>query len=423
MAGENDDEDMADLFSFGSGEFGMESLEGSDSPRGNPPTNLPSAPAVSAAPFRSNSDDEFLDLLEDAPDLLSGPALATADHSHSHDAETQEILAWLDEEKPTVAETTKEETKKETTDAAALSTTEAATSSSPAKPTETAAPAPPPPPTETVVALPPVFKDLTSALASSQSTVGQIRRLAAEQLDDITHANRPNLFCRLLTGKSLNATQTQSSLVDAFTSWQTSEARKDEIAPRWMQLTCESLAERVAESLEKTQATHRDKEDCRQDLLDVLQYHERALPKSDKEESSRDWFIPPVAAALLGYSIPAPVASVLLSQIVGQHMPALALQSTERWEAAKGLHQHLYWLACYHLPLLVFHLDRYVLGAVFLVVETKRGGVLTLFYVVAAIGPVGVPHAYPRIKKMKARKLPQRRHGMWTSAGWCLPLG
>lgn len=362
MGDSSDDDDMADLFSFGSGEQGMGGISGeagSSSPLGK--ASLPSMSAVSAAPFRSNSDDEFLDLLEDSPELLSGPSPATST-SISHDSDTQEILAWLDEEKPTVVEPAESET---TTEEAAISLT-AESSSDSASSAKPATPAPPPAPTETVVSLPPIFRSLASALASTQSTVGQIRLLAAGQLDDITHANRPDLYCRLLTGKSLGTTQTQSSLVDAFTSWQTSEARKDELAPHWMQLACESLAERVAQSLEKTHATHRDKEACRQDLLDVLQYHVRGLPKSSdnehQEEKNRDWFIPPVAAAFLGFSVPAPVASVLVGQIVAQHMPVLALQSSERWEAAQGLHQHLYWLACYHLPLLVFHLDRYVVS-------------------------------------------------------------
>ena len=43
-------------------------------------------------------------------------------------------------------------------------------------------------------------------------------------------------------------------------------------------------------------------------------------------------------------------------------MPILALTPAERLEAAKSLHSHFYLLACYHLPLLVFHLDRYAPG-------------------------------------------------------------
>ena len=353
---------MADLFSFGSGD--QEGSNPANTATSTTATGSASdgdvATAVSAAPYRSNSDDSFLDLLEDSPDLLSGSSsLSTA----PHDAETQEILAWLDEEKSPATSTTEQQGTKEDEEQSTDKTSTAASATTSPK-AETKSPSktnvPPAVPKETVVALPPVFKSLTSALASSQATVGQIRHLAADQLDDITPMNRSDLYCRLLTGKSLNAIQSQSSLVDAFTSWQTSEARKDEIAPSWMQLSCEALAQRVAESLEKTHATHKDKEACRQDLLDVLQYHARGLPKSNEDEEQPDVFIPPVAATFLGFSVPAAVASVLTTQLMGQHMPVLALQPAERWEAAQGLHQHLYWLACYHLPLLVFHLDRYV---------------------------------------------------------------
>lgn len=347
----DDDDDMADLFSFGSGDFEI------DSP---PEDNVVGGTAashdlgvISAAPYRSNSDESFLDLLEDSPELLSGPSVLPS--GVTHDAETQEILAWLDEEKPTLVES-ELESDKDSDNNDKPETTNESLSSTPA-----------PVPTETVVALPPVFHTLVEALASSQATVGQIKRLAAANLDDITPANRPGLYARLLvSGKSLDAIQTQSSLVDAFHGWQSSEARQDELAPQWLQLACDPLAERVAESLDQTLATQRDKEACRQDLIDVLQYHMRGLPRkpsgndTDTEQPDSDWFIPPVAATFLGFGIPAPVTSVLLTQVMGQHMPVLALQAEERWEAAQELHQHLYWLACYHLPLLVFHLDRYV---------------------------------------------------------------
>lgn len=341
-----DDEDMADLFSFGSGDHGGGSDIATDVPVNSPPVPL------SAAPFRSSSDEEFLDLLEDSPDLLSGPSLGDGNAGGTHDAETQEILDWLDDEKPTSTDSTEDEKMTELSKGGSNTTHENATSakSNPTRPIV---------PTETVVTLPPVFKSLTAALASSQATVGQVRILAAEQPDQITNLNRPDLYCRLLTGKPLQTIQKQSSLVDSFNTWQGSEARKDELPSSALGETCEALANRVAESLEKTHATHRDKEDCRQDLLDVLQYHFRGQPKSgDQDSQSVDLFLPPVAATLLGFGLPAPVTSGLLQQITGQHMPLLALQDTERWEAAQGLHQHLYWLACYHLPLLVFHLDR-----------------------------------------------------------------
>jgi hypothetical protein len=51
----------------------------------------------------------------------------------------------------------------------------------------------------------------------------------------------------------------------------------------------------------------------------------------------------------------------MLTSIMGI-IPLLALTQEERWEAAKSLHTQFYLLACYHLPLLVFHLDRYAPG-------------------------------------------------------------
>ena len=335
----HDDDDMADLFSFGSGDHGGDDFAADESP-------------LRAAPFRSSSDEEFLDMLEDSPELLSGPIVGGAATGGAHDAETQEILDWLDEEKPAVADSTETEKNTEAAEGEAGTKTTQSNATSPKS-----TPSPKVVPTQTVVALPPVFKSLPAALASSQATLGQVRRLAAEQSDQITDLNRADLYCRLLTGKSIHATQTQSSLVDSFNTWQGSEARKDELPSPALTEICETLAERVAESLEKTHATHRDKEDCRQDLLDVLQYHLRGQNKSGVEDSV-DVFVPPVAATLLGFSVPASVTSGLLQQIMGQHMPLLLLQDAERWEAAQGLHQHLYWLACYHLPLLVFHLDR-----------------------------------------------------------------
>ena len=41
-------------------------------------------------------------------------------------------------------------------------------------------------------------------------------------------------------------------------------------------------------------------------------------------------------------------------------MPILALTTKERQEIAMILHRQFYFLACYHLPLLVLHLDNFV---------------------------------------------------------------
>ena len=50
----------------------------------------------------------------------------------------------------------------------------------------------------------------------------------------------------------------------------------------------------------------------------------------------------------------------MLSQIIPSFMPILALTTKERQEAATILHRQFYLLACYHLPLLVLHLDKHM---------------------------------------------------------------
>jgi len=75
-----------------------------------------------------------------------------------------------------------------------------------------------------------------------------------------------------------------------------------------------------------------------------------------------DPLIPPVALAILQAGIPTAAASVVLSHIEPAAMPLLRLGNSERYKAAKALHSEFYLLACYHLPLLVMHLDRHCPG-------------------------------------------------------------
>jgi predicted metal-dependent hydrolase len=75
-----------------------------------------------------------------------------------------------------------------------------------------------------------------------------------------------------------------------------------------------------------------------------------------------DSLLLPVALAILETGIPLAAASVILSQIEPSFMPILRLEHDERYLAAKALHSDFYLLACYHLPMLVFHLDRHCPG-------------------------------------------------------------
>lgn len=74
----------------------------------------------------------------------------------------------------------------------------------------------------------------------------------------------------------------------------------------------------------------------------------------------QDPLLPPVACAILSAGVPKTAAAVMLSHIVPHFMPILALTRKEREQAAQLLHRQFHLLACYHLPSLVLHLDRYL---------------------------------------------------------------
>jgi hypothetical protein len=85
--------------------------------------------------------------------------------------------------------------------------------------------------------------------------------------------------------------------------------------------------------------------------------------KKDEEPQTIEWksLLGPIAATLLSANIPVEVASVMLSKIIST-LPLISLAKFERVTAVKSLHQQLYFLVYYHLPLLVLHLDRYAPG-------------------------------------------------------------
>ena len=109
---------------------------------------------------------------------------------------------------------------------------------------------------------------------------------------------------------------------------------------------------------------------------------EEGAPKEKGPSEEYDPHVALVVAVLLAASIPLPIASVLLTRLFSTSLPLMSLsdvsfptevdgrddeakgsggtyQETERFIAARALHSKLYLLACYHLPLLVTHLDRH----------------------------------------------------------------
>ena len=198
---DEDDDDIAELFSFG--------VENSDVVVGSvgPDSGADDAQAAGSR-HRSNSDDSLLDMIENegVKGVLSGGGLMA-----DHDAETQDILNWLDTEDDTAV-------------------TELLIDHH-AQDDESETMPPPPPQVEpTVVALPPIFATLQEALDSKQSTSEQIRLLALTE-PSISKEQRPELYCRLICNKTLKETQT-SSLADSFDHWsqsRTSDGAADSV--------------------------------------------------------------------------------------------------------------------------------------------------------------------------------------------------
>ena len=246
---------------------------------------------------------------------------------------------------------------------------------------------------------PPLPESLPLALASSETSVSQIRQLAIgtklvprsssgsttntttpPPLDD-DNVNktlsewmteqpslRSELYCRLVCGNKSLAHIQSSSLADAFSSW---DFASSTVAHTWIPVATRYCLETMP-PLEQPQLQGSVHDTLQQDLMKLLAYHSNnnqhkdnnsSSLSSSSSNSSMDVLIPCVARVLLAAGIPVAAASVVLGQVQAQVMPLLALDpNEERWEAALSLHHALYLLAAYHLPLLVVHLDRHLPG-------------------------------------------------------------
>jgi hypothetical protein len=177
-----------------------------------------------------------------------------------------------------------------------------------------------------------------------------------------------------------------SSLADSFEQWRSSRTGEDQWSVpekeyvQWIR-QC-PLSQKIADE------TNRSILDCEKDLLDIILYHhqqhqekvssttsvtsttsgnEEVINEHENTNTNNrldepDALIPTVATTILSCGVSATGAAVLLAQAIPHCMPLLALPVDERWEASLLLHTELYLLACYHIPLLVFHLDRYIPG-------------------------------------------------------------
>ena len=204
-----------------------------------------------------------------------------------------------------------------------------------------------------VVEKKPIFSSLSDALRSNASTIEDVRLLFGREIGtdgirSISSEDRAYLWTKVICGKTMEDVD-NSSLADSFREWQ-----------KTYNIAADSDGERLsmfdallmkASSIDNSNELY---ETTREQLLSVLNFHGQGKGSSAKT----DKLLPPVAYAILRTGMPLAVASVVLSQIEPKAMPLMRLSNEERFLAAKALHADFYLLACYHLPLLMMHLDR-----------------------------------------------------------------
>jgi len=391
---DDDDDEMLDMFSFGA--EAAAPLASTDPPvsssNGNASIKPPSGDAGNGSPnviksstttvkIGDKSDDEdnhsdasndsFLDLLENAEhtdlsvlDNIGAMAISTNGDSKkrnhtTEDSDMQDFLDWLDDDDKKGSELFKRQEEE-------LSFLEP--------------PRPPPlkdsllKPTDDIpdpVIATEKFQSLEEAVMSTESSKADIRKLLEQEEFVVSSELRPHLWSKIICDKTLEETL-QSSLADSIQKWEQEYLKNgssnkaateiDETTKskqlQWLETQSEYLGERII-----TVVDHGDIQFYREALKAILKNHFNTgcVDSDDDDDSSwKDQLIPPVLCAILSCGAPPPAACVMLSQIIPTFTPILALTTMERQETATILHQQFYLLACYHLPLLVLHLDKFI---------------------------------------------------------------
>lgn len=201
---------------------------------------------------------------------------------------------------------------------------------------------------------------LEFAVKSPDSSKSDIRRLLEKEKFAVGPEIRPHLWSKMICEKTLEETL-QSSLADSFQQWEKDYKQEEQIES--LEKQSNFLAERIISVVKDG-----DFQFYRKAIEVILRNHFNTASEADGKNLNGDWscwedtLVSPVLCAILSSGVPPSAACVMLGQIIPSFMPILALKTKERQEAAMILHRGLYLLACYHLPLLVLHLDKFVPG-------------------------------------------------------------
>lgn len=262
-----------------------------------------------------------------------------------------------------------------------------------------------------------VFDTLSEAIYSQDSTMNDVRSLLfphPTELAKVENKERPWLWSKAICSRTLTDVQS-SSLADSFTTWdETFNLESLQLGDDYYGLM-ESFVHRLLEEVEvladrvvASDSVDRDLMVTKRDLCSLLVFYyqsnflsgndanksveveedlglddslvleedveenvpmefEKTATEANVEESESkpkghavEWnsLIGPIATTLLASGSTPAVASVMMSRIIPSSMPLISLTQGERMQGVRTLHQKLYYLICYHLPLLVLHLDR-----------------------------------------------------------------
>ena len=218
------------------------------------------------------------------------------------------------------------------------------------------------------------FLSLEEAIISTDATKLQITKLFKDQKQIISNEDRPKFWYKLLCSKPIHYASS-SSIGDSFQEWRENAFDK-EFQDCKFHNELDEEAYCYAQDISKALVLHHNKEKesteyeavSKLSLLSLLLFYHNScqLPKElqDNQRKKYSWdpLLLPVASTILGAGFSDVATSVILASIFPVTMPLMALSGNERFIAAKSLHIKFYLLACYHLPLLILHLDKYVPG-------------------------------------------------------------
>lgn len=207
------------------------------------------------------------------------------------------------------------------------------------------------------------YFSLSEAIRSNLSTAEDVRSLFArergvnnENSIGISKEDRAHLWAKIVCGKVLEDIE-NGSLAESYREWDSKWEIPNEFEGGEFGVMIHAiLNEGCGTSIDD------DHYEAKKRQLMSVSYFQCCNKSTSTSSLGIDSLIPPVALAILDAGLPPASASVVLSHIEPSAMPLLRLAHEERYSAAKALHSEFYLLACYHLPLLVMHLDRHCPG-------------------------------------------------------------